>query len=227
MKRILIALIFSILGACTTLPQPKHAPAKVVQQAKTFHVEQYELLLIQYRSPTVVDAIDAVGPADKIYSCVRAAAAGVAQEPSFDKGHAMYVPTCLPIVISGPIPHGAVAVQPVATNAHVLFWTSESLDYDASGAFLKGNQPQGPFKTSAECASQSALDIKNAYAAGKVAQTDTLVTYCVPILAYGQQADGSSQVKFKLMPYMHPCPWFPSPGAGPCQITAALSRRMS
>jgi hypothetical protein len=193
MKRLIAICLLSLLGACATVPQGPPAP-------KSFIVHQFEMLNIEYTSPTTVDAVDANGPADKIFDCARAAAAGQSQAPDFTKGHGAYVQTCIAVMFKGPIQHGAVAVQPAAPNADILLWTAEALDYDAFGRFLKGNQPQGPFHSSAECVAQSKMDIKRAYATGKVAKTDSLVIYCVPIPKYGEQADGSSQVDYKPWP---------------------------
>jgi hypothetical protein len=220
MKKFLAPVLLLALAACASIPQPARVAAPMVAAPKPFAVEQYELLMIEYTSPTTVDAIDSDGPADKIFSCGRAGAAGVAQAPA--KGRLVYVPTCIPIVFKGPLTHGAVGIEPVAANVHVLFWTGFALDYDASGHYVKGEQPQGPYPSSAVCGAQSQADIKRVYANGKVAKTDSVIAYCVPIVAYGEQADGSQTVQFHVIPYSAPCPYYPFPGAGACEIATKL-----
>lgn len=217
MKNLLSGVILLALGACASVPPPRPAPPKPII-TQSFTVEQYELLVIEYTSPTTVDAIDGNGPAHKIFDCGHAGVAAMAQQPQFTKGQKAYSFSCVPIIFKGPIPHGAVAVERAAKNAHVLFWVSEAFDYDEHGGYLKGNQPMGPFPSADACLSQSKADVRDAYLRGAVASTDTLLDYCMPIMAYGQQSDGSSKVDFHIVPYLAPCPWFPSPGEGACQI---------
>lgn len=225
MRKLLALMALSLfLGACATVPQQHVPPKPAIVAPQSFTVEQYELLMIEYTSPTTVDAIDGTGPADKINSCERAGAAGVAQAPQFDKGQKVYVPTCLTIMFKGPIKHGVVAIQPVPRNARILFWVNESFDFDAQGHFLKGNQPQGPFPNASECVAQSVTDIKGAYARKVIGPTDSLVTYCIPIPAYGTAANDSQDVEMQA--YQKPCPWFPFAGAGPCEIKASWELKL-
>lgn len=203
MKRFLLPIILLALTACASVPQ------KPIVQQPAFHADMYEVVVLEYASPTQIVGVTPYGPTDKEELCNRAAAASVAQGDQMPGGHE-YAATCLHIALSAPALNGQVVVQPFTGTPAAYIAIAAALDRVGN---LIGVKPLRGFADATSCqnfgeAVRSGVLKDHALPAGT-----SFLIYCLgaPVLP-----TKDSTVMDK------PCPNYPFVGAGPCQIATLL-----
>ena len=179
------------------------------------------LIAVQYHSPTEIAGVSLYGPTAKESDCIKAAAAYLSQVPAYMPKTDRAAATCLHVVLVGAAVHGQTIVQPFAGQA--LAWAIVPIEYDAHGKYLgMGNRDSQAIPGGADAATCKvrADDIRtSSYAEGKVPNGNTLLVYCVglPAIPASVFAAPGDSVVFK-----DPCPYYPFPGAGACEIATKL-----
>lgn len=198
MKRLLLlSAVLLLLVGCATAP--RHEVTQQHAVTPSFTVDQYELLAAHYAAPDIIDGVLPMGPADKEALCTRAGVA-VAQD-----GHV--ATTCLHIEFKGPIPKGAVVMQPFGTGQTLLEYGIFGIDYALDGSEISGTgHLVGPFKNNVDCKTVAIDTLHGAYRDDKVPINSTLLLYCVgfptmPQLFHGAGEPGSTAA--------FPRPWNP------------------
>lgn len=204
MKRILLPLILLTLAACATAPLKPAAPPQ-----PAFHADMYEVIALEYSGPTTIVGVSPYGPTDKAEACARAAAATVVQGDQLP-GHHQYAATCLHIALSAPAITGQVVMQPFSGRAAAYIAIAVGLD--ATGNLL-GVKPLRGLADAETChafAEQVRQGVVNDHV---LPPGSSFIVYCMgtPVLPSGPSSDSS-------VVYTRPCPNYPFPGAGACQI---------
>lgn len=209
MKRPFAALLL-ILGACSHVAAP---PA--------FKVDQFALIAVQYHSPTEVTGVNLYGPGGNERECTEAAIAYMQQAPALMPKTDRAAATCLHIMLLGAAKGGLTIVQPFSGQA--LEYAIVPVEFDATGKLLGVGNSNGtaiPGGHDAATCKSRADDIRtSSYADGKVPASNTLLVYCVGLPAMPAElfAPPGGSVAYK-----EPCPYYPFPGAGPCEIQTRL-----
>lgn len=211
MKRILVAMTLALLfSACArTVALP------------TFTVDEFALIAVQYRSPTEVVGVNLYGPGGNESECTKAGISYMQQASQVIPKTDRVAATCLHIALTGAVKGGMTVMQPFSGQA--LEYAIVPVEYDAKGALLGIGENDGsaiPGGRDAQTCQSRADDIRtSSYADGKIPAANTLLVYCVglPAMPAAMFAPPGDSVVYK-----EPCPYYPFPGAGPCEIQTRL-----
>lgn len=209
MKRTLVAMTAALLlGACARTVAP---PA--------FKVDQFALIAVQYHSPTEVVGVNLYGPGGNESECTKAAISYMQQAAQAIPKTDRVAATCLHIALIGAAKGGLTIMQPF--SGQPLEYAIVPVEYDATGKLLGIGESDGTAisggQDAATCKSRADEIRTSSYADGKIPEANTLLVYCVGLPAMPAELfapPGDSVV------YKEPCPYYPFPGAGPCEITA-------
>ena len=207
MKRILLPLILLTLAACATAPLKPVAPPQ--PRAPAFYADMYEVIVLEYSSPTTVVGVTPYGPTNKEAPCLRAAAASVAQGDQLP-GHHQYAATCLHIALSAPATTGQVVMQPFVGRAAAYIAIAVAVD---SRGNLIGVKPLRGLADAQSCHAFAGRVRQGVVNDHVLPSGTSFIVYCMgtPVLPSGPSSDSS-------VVYTRPCPNYPFPGAGACQI---------
>lgn len=193
--RRLILLFLATLGACATVPQTVHRPG-------TFLAHDIIRVETEYATPTVPLHVSTYGPVQHEHACRADAAAQPYPKDS------MYKNGCLTIMFVGPLPHGAVVIQPEARPENNPIGVALiAVEYNTAGRWL-GAQPLHVVSNADTCKFQ-ANDLKQGwYKDGSVPKGNSLLIYCVGIPKW-EPKEKSETVRWTLAPAR---PWNPLNG---------------
>ncbi len=170
-----------LLGALFAIASALGAHARAATPTPKFTVNQFILVQFQYVGPRELSGISTYGPAAHAVQCERAGATG-----SDSKGPA-YVVTCLHIAFGGPLPAGAVALNPTA--APTIGFAAIAIEYGPTGRFV-GAQPLHGAIDAPTCMAQSKDLLQGYYKDGSVPHGNSLLIYCVGIPEENAPAHG-------------------------------------
>lgn len=212
MKKILTAMTLALLCVACSIPTASAPP---------LHVDQFAMVAIQYHSPTEIVGVSLYGPADKESDCTKAAMAYLEQAAQSIPKPDRAVATCLEIKLNSVAKGGLTVMQPFVGSP--IEYAIVPVEYTATGQLVGiGGQdghaiPGG--QDAATCKSRADEIRTSSYADGKIPEANTLLVYCVGLPAMPAELfapPGDSVV------YKEPCPYYPFPGAGPCEIQTRL-----
>jgi hypothetical protein len=184
MRRNFISLVAILALLVVSIPQDSS------RANQKFAVDEYMALALEYSGPQTLLGINTLQPVPKAVQCQRGVAAAIVQAHDYlPEGHTM-IATCLHVKFTGPIPNGAVVVNPFSGSP--LEYVNVATEYDSSGNFV-GAQALNPAPDMQTCVNESKDLVKTNYTLGKIPPGNSLIIYCVPIPVLptdGTQPDG-------------------------------------